>query len=123
MFDKLKAMGQMAALLKDKERLRESAQRIKLRAAEVRAEGQAGSGAVRVTVDGTMKVLKVEMMPALVAGMAADEKTRELAGSLIADAVNEAIKLAQDKMKVIMSEEAREMGLPDLPGDIGGLLS
>ena len=123
MFDKIKAMGAMAALLKDKERLRESAQRIKLRAAEVRAEGEAGGGAVRATVDGTMKVLKVEMQPALVAGMAADEKTRELAGTLIADAVNAAGKTAQEAMKVIMAKEAKEMGLPDLPGDLGGLLS
>jgi DNA-binding protein YbaB len=123
MFDKMKAMGAMAALLKDKERLRESAQRIKLRAAEVRAEGEAGGGAVRATVDGTMKVLRVEMQPALVAGMAADEKTRELAGSLIADAVNAAIQNAQEKMKGVMAQEAKDMGLPDLPGDIGSLLS
>lgn len=123
MFDKLKAMGAMAALLKDKERLRESAQRIKQRAAEVRAEGEAGAGAVRVTVDGAMHVLRVEMQPALVAGMAADERTRELAGTLIADAVNAAIKLAQEKMKVVVSQEAKEMGLPDLPGDLGGMLS
>ena len=74
MFDKIKAMGQVAALLKDKERLRESAQRIKLRAAEVRAEGESGGGAVRATVDGSMQVLKVDMQPALVAGMS--EKLR-----------------------------------------------
>jgi DNA-binding protein YbaB len=126
MFDKIKAMGQMAALLKDKERLRESAQRIKHRAAEVRAEGEAGGGAVRAVVDGTMQVLRVEMQPALVAGIggvAADERTRELAGSLIAEAVNGAIRSAQEKMKAVMAEEAREMGLPDLPGDFGSLLS
>ncbi len=123
MFDKIKAMGAMAALLKDKERLRESAQRIKLRAAEVRAEGESGGGAVRATVDGTMRVLKVDMQPALVAGMAADERTRELAGTLIADAVNAAIRNAQESMKVVMAREAKDMGLPDLPGDLGSLLS
>jgi nucleoid-associated protein EbfC len=123
MFDKIKAMGQVAALLKDKERLRESAQRIKLRAAEVRAEGESGGGAVRATVDGTMKVLKVEMQPALVAGMAADERTRELAGTLIADAINQAIGKAQESMKGVISKEAADMGLPDLPGGLGGLIS
>lgn len=70
-----------------------------------------------------MRVLRVEMQPALVAGMAADERTRELAGSLIAEAVNGAIRLAQEKMKAVMAEEAKEMGLPDLPGDFGSLLS
>jgi DNA-binding protein YbaB len=70
-----------------------------------------------------MHVLKVEMQPALVAGMAADERTRELAGNLIAEAVNAAIKTAQEKMKVVMGQEAKEMGLPDLPGELGNLIS
>lgn len=123
MFDKLKAMGQMAALLKDKDKIKEITGRVKARAAEVRAIGESGAGAVRVTADGQMRVLKVEMQPALVAGMAADERTRELAGTLIADAVNEAIRNAQATMKTVLEREAKELGLPDLPGDLAGMLS
>jgi DNA-binding protein YbaB len=78
---------------------------------------------VRATVDGAMKVLKVEMQPALVAGMAADEKTRELAGTLIADAVNQAIGRAQEVMKGVIAKEAGDMGLPDLPESLGSLIS
>lgn len=122
MFDKIKAMGQMAAILKDKDRLKESAQRIKERAAEVRASGEAGAGAVRVVADGSMKVLSVEFQPALVMGMAADERTRALAGTLIAEAVNQAIKNAQAAMKVVIEKEARDVGLPDL-GELGGLFT
>src|SRR5690606_29115019 len=99
MFDKLKAMGAMASLLKDKERLKAAGERIKAAAAATRATGEGGGGAVRVTVDGRMRVLEVELQPALVNGMAADDRTRELAGSLIADACNNAMAAAQAKMK------------------------
>jgi DNA-binding protein YbaB len=121
-FDKLKAMGAVASLMKDKEKLREIGARIKRRAEETRASGEAGSGAVRVTVNGQMKVLEVELTPALVAGMAADERTRQLAGSLIADAVNHAIATSQNMMKSVIDQESRELGLGDLGESIGGLL-
>src|SRR3954468_12934678 len=120
MFDKLKTMGAVAALLKDKDKLREIGARLKQRAEEVRASGEAGGGAVRVTVNGQMKVLEVELTPALVAGMAADERTRALAGSLIDDAVNSAITAAQHAMKSVIEKEGRELGLPELGESIGG---
>lgn len=123
MFDKLKAMGAMASLLKDKDKLREAGDRIKQRAEEVRASGEAGAGAVRVTVNGKMRVLEVELTPALASGMAADERTRVLAGSLIADAVNAATATAQLMMKTVIEKEARDMGLGDIGGTISGLLS
>jgi DNA-binding protein YbaB len=47
--------------------------------------------------------------------MALDEKTRQLAGSLIADAVNDAIRQAQAKLKETLDTEARAMGLDGLP--------
>jgi DNA-binding protein YbaB len=122
MFDKLKAMGTMAALLKDKDRIREIGARIKARADETRARGEAGGGAVRVTVSGRMQVLDVELAPALVSGMAADERTRALAGSLIADAVNSAIATSQVMMKSVLEKESRELGLGDLGEQLGGFL-
>src|SRR3954469_12815720 len=105
MLDKLKAMGAVASLLKEKEKTREIGARLKQRAEEVRAAGEAGGGAVRVTVNGQMRVLEVDMAPALVAGMAADERTRALAGSLIADAVNNATATAQAMMKTVIDKE------------------
>jgi DNA-binding protein YbaB len=123
MFDKIKAMGAMASLLKDKDKLRAAGDRIKAAAQATRATGEGGGGAVRVTVDGKMRILEVELQPALVAGMAADERTRALAGNLIADAANTAMAAAQAKMKVVIEKEARELGLPDIPAELGGLLS
>lgn len=122
MFDKLKAMGAMASLLKDKDKLRAAGDRIKAAAQATRATGEGGAGAVRVTVDGKMKVITVELQPALVSGMAADERTRDLAGSLIAEACNNAMASAQAKMQVVIEKEAQALGLPGLGGELAGLL-
>ena len=77
---------------------------------------------MRVTMDGRMRVINVDLQPALVMGMAADEKTRQLAGSLIAEAVNNGSQAAQAAMKVVLQREAKELGLPDMP-DLAGLMS
>ncbi len=123
MFDKFKAMSTMAALMKNKDQLKAAGERVKAKSQEIRATGEGGGGAVRVTVSGQMKVLAVELQPALVSGMAADDRTRELAGNLIAEAVNNANQSAQMQMKALIEKEAKELGLPDLPGDITGLLA
>ena len=123
MFENLKAMGAMAALLKDKDRLKSAGDRIKSAAAATRATGEGGAGAVRVTVDGKMHVLAVELQPALVSGMAADDRTRELAGNLSAGARNKCVAAAHGEMKVVLEKEAAALGLPGLGGDLAGLLS
>lgn len=122
MFDKLKAMGAVAALMKDKDKIRAAGDRIKNASAAIRAVGEGGGGAVRVTMDGRMKVLGVELQPALAAGMAADDRTRLLAGTVIADAVNAAAASAQAQMRTVLEREARELGLPEMPPDLAGLL-
>ncbi len=123
MFDSLKAMGAVAGLLKDKDKLRAAGDRIKAAAAATRATGEGGAGAVRVTVDGKMRVMAVELQPALVSGMAADDRTRELAGSLIAEACNAAMASAQAKMSVLIEKEAAGLGLPGLGANLAGLIS
>jgi DNA-binding protein YbaB len=123
MFDNLKAMGAIASLMKNKDGLKAAGERIKAAAAATRATGEGGAGAVRVTVDGKMRVLAVELGPALVSGMAADDRTRELVGTLIAEACNNAMAAAQAKMQVVIEKESRELGLGDLGPGLAGLLS
>ncbi len=113
MFDKLKAMGALAGLMKDRDKLRAAGERLKARADVVRGEGDAAGGAVRAVASGKLRVLSVEIAPALAAGMAADENTRRLAGSLIAEAVNAAMASAGRQMQQEVSREARELGLED----------
>jgi len=123
MFDNMKMMAAVAGLMKNKDKLREAGQRIKEKSDQVRVTGEAGMGAARVVVNGAMKVLSVELSPGLVVGMNADDKTRGLAGQLIAEAVNDGIQKAQMKMKEAIDEEAKglgfEGGLPNLPGLLG----
>lgn len=122
MFDKLKAMGSLAALMKDKDKLRASAAAVRVKLDAARVFGEGGGGAVRVTANGSLRVLEVEVSPGLLVGMAADEKTRTLAGTLIVEATNDALKKAQEVMREVVGREMRELGLPeDILGDLGGL--
>ncbi len=116
MFDQLKSLGAIAGLLKNKEKLREAADRVKAKMEATRVMGEAGAGAARVVVSGTMKVLEVELAPGLVQGMNADPRTRALAGTLIAEATNEGLRRAQFAMKEAVEEESRALGIEGLPG-------
>jgi DNA-binding protein YbaB len=105
--------------MRNKEKIKEAGDRVKQKMEETRVYGQGGSGAARATVSGTMRVIDIELSPGLVAGMALDEKTRALAGNIIAEAVNDGLRQAQLKLKDALDEEARGLGLdglPSLPG-------
>jgi DNA-binding YbaB/EbfC family protein len=128
MFDKLKAMGALTALMKNQDKIKESIAKVREQMERTTVTGSAGGGAATVTCSGQMKILGVELSPALVNGMAADEKTRLLAGSLIAEATNEALKQAQARLRAAMEKEMQALGLADLGlgdnlGPLGGLLT
>jgi DNA-binding protein YbaB len=120
MFDKLKAMGALAGLMKNREGLRAAGDRVKEKMERTRCAGEAGGGAVRAVVSGKMEVVELIITPALATGMAADPKTRELAGGLIAEAVNIALRQAQERLQEAIKIEAEAMGLGDL-GNLEGL--
>ncbi len=121
--DKLKTMQALGSLMKNKEQLAEAGERIKAKIEAMRIEGEAGGGACRAVVNGKMKLLDLTLDPALLAGMAVDEKTRDLATQLIKDAINDATEKAQRRVQDEVSKEAEELGLGDLGGQIGGFLS
>jgi DNA-binding protein YbaB len=123
MFDSMKNLSAVAGLLKNQDKLKDAAARVREQMERTRVTGEAGGGAARAVVTGTMRVVEVELAQGLVLGMAADEKTRTLAGSLIAEAVNKALEEAQVKLKAALDAEAKAMGLDGLipPGGLGGL--
>ena len=123
MFDNLKGMQAVASLLKNKDKLADAGVRLKQFAEELRVTGQAGGGACRVTATGKMRIVEVVFDPALAAGMAVDDKTRELAGSLVCDAVNDALELAQAALQDRIEREAADLGMPELGSQLGGLLT
>tara|TARA_R110000868_G_scaffold119469_1_gene316608 strand:+ start:324173 stop:324544 length:372 start_codon:yes stop_codon:yes gene_type:complete len=123
MLDKLKAMQALGSLMKNKEQLAEAGERIKSKMDAMRVDGQAGGGACRAVVNGKMKLLGLTLDPALLSGMAVDEKTRDLATTLIKDAINDATENAQRQVQALIAREADELGLGDLAPQLTGLLS
>lgn len=123
MFDKFKAVSAMAGLMANKDKLQDAARRLREQMEQTRHEGVGGGGAARAVVTGSMRVLSVELSPALLSGMNADERTRELAAGLIADAVNDALSQAQARLKEAIGSHAKELGLPEGLPDLGNLLS
>ena len=87
------------------------------------AMGEAGGGAVRVTVGSELKVTRIEIAPAVVAGMTSGAAALQQIEELIADATNDALKRAQERIKEAIDREAKELGIEGLGDQIGGLLS
>lgn len=121
MFDNLKAMGAVAGLLKNQDKLKASMERVKRSLGDMRLTGESGSGAVRATVTGDLRVVSIEVGPALIAGLASDS-SRSMAEALVAEAVNDGLRKAQAAAREAISAEARALGLPELPAALGGLL-
>ena len=121
MFDKIKAMGAMAQLMKNQDALKDAGKRVREQMEATRVTGEAGAGAARATVSGSMRVISVELAPGLISGMALDQRTRELASSLIADAVNDALRQAQVKLQEAINAEAKALGLEDMVPNMGAL--
>lgn len=121
MFDQMRALGALTSLMKDKQKLADAAARIKDRLEATRVEGAAGGGAITVVVSGSMRVVSVRIEPAVAAAFSADERSRNMAQELIAQATNEAMAKAQVAAREIIGQEARELGLPEeLSSQIGG---
>ena len=123
MLDKLKAMQALGSLMKNKDQLAETGERIKAKMDTMRVDGQAGGGACRAIVNGKMKLIDLTLDPALLAGMAVDEKTKELATALIKDAINDATENAQRQVQQVIAKEADDLGLGDMAPQLSGLLS
>lgn len=124
MFDSMKNLGALAGLMKNQDKLKAAGERVRTKMEATRVTGEAGAGAARAVVTGTLKVVSVELAPGLIMGMAADSTTRELASTLIAEAVNNALVQAQIKMKEAIDIEAKDLGIDGLipSGGLGGLL-
>lgn len=116
MFDNLKALGALAGLMQNKDKVRAAAERFKDKLERINVTGTAGGGAVRVSVSGKLRVTDVSFDPALIAGLQAGEGGRVMAQSLIQDAINDAMMRAQALVHEEADKQARELGLPGLPG-------
>lgn len=116
MFDQFKAMGAIAGLMRDKEKVRAAIERFRESMERLVVVGSAGGGAVRVTVSGKLRVTDVHFDPALVAGLQTGEGGRAMAQALIAEATNDALAKAQAIIQQEADRQAKDLGLPGMPG-------
>lgn len=114
MFDQLKAMGSLAGLLKNREKIKEAGERMQRTLEAARIVGQAGGGLVRVQVSGRLRVDTVEIDPTVARAMGTDEGRRQ-AQLLVAEATNDALRAAERVIQQETQRMARELGLEDMP--------
>lgn len=123
MFDQMKAMGALAGLMKNREKIKEAGERMQRTLEAARIIGQAGGGLVRVQVTGRLRIESVEIDPGVAGAMATDEGRRQ-AQTLITDATNDALRAAERVIQQETQRMARELGVEDMPGmdKIAGML-
>ncbi len=120
MLDQFKAMGAIAGLLKNREKLREASERVRDKISSMRVEGSAGGGAVRVRLSGRSRVETVTL-DAPLASTLAQPGAKAHAERLIAEAVNDALAKAEAILKEELTREAKALGLDEIPGLEGAL--
>lgn len=123
MFDQFKAMGALAGLMKNREKIKEAGERMQRTLEAARIVGQAGGGLVRVQVTGRLRIESVEIDPNVANAMHTDEGRRQ-AQTLIEEATNDALRAAERVIQQETQRMARELGVEDMPGldKIAGML-
>lgn len=108
MFDNFKNMGN---LMKMAGQAREKAEQMQAELERESVTGEAGAGAVRVTLNGKGRAQKVELDAAMLSDLTGEDK--EMAEDLIAAAFN----AAMEKVQQLVMDKTRELtGGMDLPG-------
>lgn len=99
----------------DEIRAKMEAMKAEMEAKEV--EGEAGGGAVRVTMTGKLHVKQVTLDPTMIAALSGEgaDADREMVEELVASATNAAIEKAQNLMQKAMTELTGGLDL-NLPG-------
>ena len=103
MFDMMKMMGKLGEM---KSKMAEAQEKI----AEIRATGESGAGLVKATVNGTKKLLSLEIDSSLI-----NADDAQMMKDLIVAAVNHAQSQADELAKAEM-KKSTEGVLPNIPG-------
>lgn len=122
MFDQMKMMKQLMGALGNPEELKAKAQQMQEELGRRMVVGDAGAGAVRVTMNGRLEVQRVELDPAMVQTLAGEgaDADREMVEELIAAATNDAMARAQVMAREEMGKLTGGMNLPGLDALTGG---
>ncbi|MCA9292340.1 MAG: YbaB/EbfC family nucleoid-associated protein [Phycisphaerales bacterium] len=110
MLDQMKAMGALAGLLRDKDKIQRMGDQFKAKLAQMRITGVAGGSQVRVTISGNMQVSEVFIDPDAVA------QGTDALQDLVREATNDALQRAQAVIAEETQKMSQELGLPAMPG-------
>jgi len=114
MFDLFKNMGQMGSVLRNLPKLREEMDQLQARIGQITADGDAGAGTVKVTVNGKLEIVRLALSED-----ALKSNDREMLEDLIKGAVNQALSRARQAVADESAKLATNLGLPpglNLPG-------
>ena len=125
MFDQMKAIKQLMSQIGNPEELQEKARQMQEELGRRTVTGDAGAGAVRVTLNGRFECQGVEIDPSMVQTLAGgddgSEADRSMIEELIRAATNDAITRAQELAREEMSKLTGGMNFPGLdPNLLGG---
>ena len=98
-------------MMKNLQKVQETMQQMQEKMKTLSATGSAGGDLVRVTVNGQMDVLKVELAPECV-----DPRDIPMLSDLIRLAANDAMARVKDKLKDELGPLGQGLGLPGMPG-------
>jgi nucleoid-associated protein EbfC len=100
--------GGIGNIMKQAQRMQEELQKAQQRLAEQEVTGESGGGMVKVTLNGTHQVRRVEIDPSLL------QDDKEMLEDLVAAAMNDAVQRVAEKTQESMA--GLTAGLPLPPG-------
>lgn len=111
-------MKDFAGLMKQAQAMQQKMQEAQERLADVEVTGESGGGLVRIRMTARGEVKKLHLDPSIV-----DPQEVEVLEDLLAAALNDAKRKADEAQAKVMSEATQGLGLPpgmDLPFGKGG---
>ncbi len=111
-----KEIGQFTKLLGALPKMKEEMEKMQQRLGQIVAEGDAGAGMVKATVNGRLELLRLE-----ISAEAYASQDREFLEDLIRGAVNQALDKARAQIGEETSKMAGHLGFPGMP-DISSFL-
>jgi DNA-binding YbaB/EbfC family protein len=106
----LSDLGKMKEMMGQAKQMQEQMER---KLAETVVEAASGGGVVTVRMNGKKEVLRIQIDPSVIGSAGSD---LELLEDLIAAAVNEAGRRADESIKSSMQGMMGSLGLPNIPG-------
>ncbi len=107
MFDQMKNIKALTSLLGNTDEIRKRFDRVQSELEQMRATAEAGAGAVRVTVNGKYRVIRVELDPVMLGSLAGQGADTDI--EMIEELVAAATNAAQDKAKQEMGQHMSEL--------------